>query len=265
MRIQWLAMQPISVNVVAQNEQENIGRCLESVRWADEIVVIDGKSTDQTPQIARQYTDRVIMRKWDGAVQQNNFAVSAASHDWIFTIDADEQVSGELAESIQQLRQCGMNCDAYRVPRRVFYMGRWIRYGGWYPDYKVRFFNRTKARWAGMDPHNKIQMDSGSAVGTLTGDLHHYTYQNVADHLKRVNKYTSIMANEMFQNNVRPTLWKMIGHPAWRFFRMYLLRGGLLDGRAGLAIATIGSFYVFLKYLKLWELQSGHSQSSDSI
>jgi glycosyltransferase involved in cell wall biosynthesis len=246
---------PLSVCIIAFNEEDNIRDCLESVAWADEIVVVDSFSTDATPRICREYTDRVIQRPWPGYVAQKTFALEQASHEWVLCLDADERVTPELAEEIRgalRASRAGKSgCAGYTMPRRTFYLGRWMRHGGWYPDRKLRLLRRSVARVGGTEPHDHHYVEG--KVGHLRGDLHHYTYRDLSDHLGKVDKFTTAASGELVKSGARWPLLRMIFHPPGRFVRMYLLRRGFLDGVPGLVAAVTGAFYVFLKYAKLWE------------
>ena len=245
-------MLKISATVITFNEEHNIRRCLESIRWVDEIVVIDSHSTDRTIEICKEFTDKVIQRDWPGHIDQKNYAVDSATHDWILSLDADEEVSPELLQELKAIAQNGPTVDGYAMPRKVHYLNRWIRYGGWYPDHKVRLFNRQKARWGGINPHDRIIMDSKPIY--LTGDLYHYSFRDVSAHIRQINSFTSIGAEELMARDIKPSWFRLMLHPLAKFFKSYILKAGFLEGRAGFYIAISGSFYVYLKYVKHWEL-----------
>ncbi len=243
----------ISVCIVAMNEEDRIGDCLRSVEFADEWIVVDSHSTDRTREIAAEFGARVIERDWPGHVEQKNFALDQAEHDWVLCIDADERVSPELRVSIQAALASDTLPDGFRFARRTWYLGRWIDHGGWYPDRKLRLFRRGRARWGGINPHDHVQMEGDALL--LSGDLLHYSYRSIADHLRTINSFTTIAAREKHSRGQRAGLLDLLGRPFWKFLRMYLLKAGFLDGVAGIVVAVIGSFYVFLKYAKLLELQ----------
>ncbi len=244
----------IAAIVVCFNEEDNIGRCLASLSWCDEIVVVDAFSTDRTVEIARRHTDRVIQRRWAGYRDQKSFAHSQATKEWVFLVDSDEEVSPELkAEIDDALGRAGGGTDAFAVPRLVYYLGRWWRRGGWYPDYDIRIFRRDRARWGGMDPHEKILVDGG--VRRLRHPLLHYSYRNVADHWKRINRFTGISAAEQKSENRSWRMSDSLLRPAFRFFRSYVWKRGLLEGFPGFFVAATAAMYVFLKYAKLRELE----------
>ncbi len=244
----------VSAIVVCFNEKDNIRRCLESLRWCDEVVVVDSFSTDGTFEICRQYTDKVIQRVWAGYRDQKAFAHSQAGKDWVLLVDADEEVSAELRNEIQQALQLdGDRYCGFAIPRLVFYLNRWWWRGGWYPDFDVRLFRRERAAWGGTDPHEKILVDG--KVRRLTHPLHHYSYRNIEDHLERINRFTSISSRELAKAGKRWHLVDALGRPAFRFFRSYVLKRGFLEGFGGFYVAVMAAVYVFLKYAKLWELE----------
>jgi len=242
----------ISVCIITFNEEQDIRACLESVRWAGEIVVVDSFSADRTVEIAREYTARVIQRGWPGHVEQKNFALQQATGDWILSLDADERVSPELAVEIQEvIRRADRPEVGYAVPRKTFYLGGWVMHGGWYPSRRLRLVRRGRAKWSGVNPHDHLYADG--PTGNLKGDLYHFTYRDIADHLKTIDSFTTISAREMFQAGRKHPLLHMFFHPIGKFLKMYFLRLGFLDGAAGFILAVLSGYYVFLKYAKLWE------------
>ena len=244
----------VSAIVVCFNEEKNIQDCLESLRWCDEIVVVDSFSTDRTVEIARQYTDRIVQRPWAGYRDQKAFAHSQATKQWVMLVDSDERVTPELRDEIQRaLDGDGGRYMGYAVPRLVFYLGRWWRRGGWYPDYDVRLFRRDKATWGGADPHEKILVEG--PVRRLNHPLHHYSYRNIDDHIQRINRFTSISSRELRKEGGRWRLADALLRPAFRFFRSYILKRGFMEGFAGFYVAATAAVYVFLKYAKLWEIE----------
>ena len=244
----------VSAIVVCFNEEPNIGRCLRSLEWCDEIVVVDSYSTDGTVEICRRFTDIVIQRPWAGYRGQKEFAHSKATKDWVLMVDSDEEVTPELQAEIRAALDSDSGRYAgYALPRLVFYLHRWWRRGGWYPDYDVRLFRRDRARWGGLEPHEKIIVDG--PVRRLSYPLHHYTYKNMEDQLQRINRYTSIAARELKNGGRRWRAADALFRPAWRFFRSYVLNRGFMEGFAGFYVAASSAVYVFLKYAKLWELE----------
>jgi glycosyltransferase involved in cell wall biosynthesis len=250
-----LQREKITACVTAGNEEQNIARCLESVRWADELVVIDSFSTDRTVEISRRYTDRVYRHKWLGYIGQKNLACDMASHEWVLFIDADEEVSPELRDEILKQFDSGASRElcGYEFPRRVFFLGRWILHGDWYPDIKLRLFRRSRGRSGGTEPHDRLIVDG--PVQRLRHCMYHYTYTDIADQVMTLNRFSSITAAGMHETGARPSLFRLLFRPPFRFFRSYFLKRGFLDGIPGLVIAACVSFSVFIKYAKLWELR----------
>lgn len=244
----------VSAIIVCFNEEDNIRDCLESLKWVDEIVVVDSFSTDRTVEICRQYTDRVVQRPWAGYRDQKAFAHSLATKDWVFLLDADERVPPELKEEVQDaLAHFGSRYTAFLVPRLVYYLGRWWWRGGWYPDYDIRLFRRDRATWGGKDPHEKILVDG--EVRRLKSPLHHFSYRDVSDHLNRINRFTSISARELRAVGKRWSWGDTLGRPAVRFVHSYLWKRGFFEGFPGFFIAVTAAFYVYLRYAKLRELE----------
>jgi len=244
----------VSAIVVCYNEEKNIGDCLASLRWCDEIVVVDSFSTDRTVDICGQFTDRVIQRSWSGYRDQKAFAHSQATKDWVILVDSDERVTGELRNEIREsLDRDQGSYHGYEVPRLVFYLDRWWYRGGWYPDYDVRLFRRDKATWGGSDPHEKIIVDG--PLRRLKYPLHHFSYRDIDDHIQRINRFTTISSAELNKERQRFRVSDALLRPAVRFFRSYILKRGFMDGFAGFYVALTAAVYVFLKYAKLWELE----------
>lgn len=244
----------VSACVTTFNEEHNIRRCLDSVRWCDEIVVVDSYSTDRTVELSREYTDRVYQQEWLGYIGQKNFIRKLAKYEWILFIDADEEVSTELRDEIKrELAANDGSIVGYRFPRMVNYIGRWIRHGEWYPDIKLRLFLKERGRSGGTEPHDQVFVNG--EVKTLRGKLYHYTYDNLHDHLETMNRFSSITAQEKMRINARFRWRDFLIRPPFRFFKAYILRGGFLDGKRGFIIALISAFGVCMKYAKLWELE----------
>jgi glycosyltransferase involved in cell wall biosynthesis len=244
----------VSAVVVCFNEEDRIADCLESVRWCDEIVVVDSFSTDRTAEICRRYADRFVQQAWAGYRDQKAFAHSLATRDWVLVVDADERVTLELRqEIIDALNRDGQAYAGYAVPRLVYFLRRWWWRGGWYPDYGVRLFRRERATWGGTDPHEEIIVDG--RICRLKNPLHHYSYRNIDDHIQRINRYTSLSSRELKKEGEGWRRSDALLRPAVRFFRFYVLERGFLEGFAGFYVALTAAFYVFLKYAKLWELE----------
>lgn len=244
----------VSAIVVCFNEEDRIADCLESVRWCDEIVVVDSFSTDRTAEICQRYADRFVQQEWAGYRDQKAFAHSLATRDWVLVVDADERVTLELRrEIIDALNRDGQAYAGYAVPRLVYFLRRWWWRGGWYPDYGVRLFRRERVTWGGTDPHQEIIVDG--RICRLKNPLHHYSYRNIDDHIQRINRYTSISSRELKKEGEGWRRSDALLRPAVRFFRFYILERGFLEGFAGFYVALTAAFYVFLKYAKLWELE----------
>lgn len=254
-----MAVQKVTAIVITRNESANLAGALDSVRWADEVIVVDSESTDDTVAIARRYTDRVIVRPWPGYVAQKNFAASEARHDWIVSLDADERVTPELQGEIRAVLSGEPAAAGYRIPRVTFHCGRWIRSTDWYPDYQLRLYDRRRAQWAGRHVHESVRTDG--PVATLRGELQHYAYRDIAHHLQTMDRYTTLAARQLFEDGRRAGWVDLLVTPRLTFFRNYILRGGFRDGMAGLVVSVMNSYYVALKFAKLWELCS-HSTST---
>jgi len=249
-------MTALSVVIITYNEEKNIQRCLESVRsLADEIVVVDSLSTDNTKKICLEYGARFIEQSFLGYIEQKNFALGQASNDYVLSLDADEAIGEKLASSIQKLKNRDTIVDGYRMNRCASYAGRWIRHGTWYPDTKLRLFNRKKARWGGENPHDKVIPDTAAHIGFLKGDILHYTYASIEEHITQMNRFTTIQAEAMLKSGKKATLFKLLVNPVAAFISGYIIKGGFLDGRDGLLLAKAGAYATFIKYMKLWHRQ----------
>lgn len=243
----------LSVAIIAYNEERNIERALSSVSWADEIIVVDSQSTDRTVEIARRYTDKVVIHPWQGHIAQKNFALSLATNEWVLSIDADEEVSPKLANSIKKILAEGPKFDGYMVKRKVFYLGKWIKHCGWYPDYRIRLVKKDKAHWGGESVHDLLIVD-GKVAKIKDGDLYHYSYRDISDHIAKIQSYTTTMAKNKFELGKRAHWYDLLFRPIFSFVKKYIFQLGFLDGIYGFIICSLTSYYVFLKYLKLWEL-----------
>ncbi len=244
-------MPKISACVICFNEEDRIEDCLKSLRSvADEIVVVDSGSTDRTREIATVLADRLIDQSFLGYLEQKNFAVAQASNDWILSLDSDERVSPELAKSILAAKGHLEERVAWSFNRRTYYLYRWLNYT-WYPDAKVRLFDRRRCHWGGVNPHDRV-MVSGGETGHLAGDLHHYSFRSLSDHLNKLNKFTDIAAAELVKSGRRVSAVSPILHGGWAFVRRYILKRGFLDGFAGLTVAVSALLYGFAKYGKAY-------------
>jgi glycosyltransferase involved in cell wall biosynthesis len=254
----------ITATLITLNEADNIREALESVNWADEILVIDSESTDATRDIAESLGARVLVNPWPGFSKQKQFAVDAANHDWIFSLDADERLSPELRSSIDELRARDKSplADGYRVARRAFYMGRWIVGGGWYPDYQLRLFNRRRGRWRDRLIHESVVMDDGAAVETLCGDLLHYSMRDPAHHRQMIDeRYAPLGAQQMYREGKRTSHLQIALAGPLAFLRSFVLKGGFRDGQAGYTIARLAAHHASLKHSLLYGLQTSSANS----
>ena len=247
-------MPPISATIITRNEAANIARAIRSLDCADEILVVDSGSTDETVRIAAELGARTITHAWEGFAAQKSFAVREARHDWILSLDADEELNEEARAAIGEWKQSTPGVGAYRFARRAQYLGRWILHSGWYPDWKIRLFHRSKARWAGDYVHESVVAEG--QVETLNGEILHYTCDSLADHCRRIEFYTDLAAREMFERGQRAGLARQLLAPPWVFLQTYFFKLGVLDGVAGLLIAWMAARYVHRKFVKLAALQS---------
>jgi glycosyltransferase involved in cell wall biosynthesis len=240
----------ISATIITHNEERNLPRAIESLRCADEIVVVDSGSTDRTLEIAEKLGARVVDSPWPGYAKQKNLAAEHATHDWILSIDADESLSEPLDGEILRLKRNGPEYDGYTVPRLAQYLGRWIRHSGWYPDRKIRLYNRQKAHWVGEYVHETVKVDG--RVGALESNLLHFTCDSLSEHLKTMDGYTTLAAQQLVETGEKITWGRMVLEPPWTFFNTYVLKRGYLDGVEGLAIANMAALYNFVKYAKAY-------------
>ena len=246
-------MTKLTVTVITHNEAPHIVDALESVAWADEIVVVDSGSTDETVARARPYASRIEVQPWLGYGTQKNYAASLASNDWILSIDADERVAPLLADEIKGLLADGFSANGYEISRVSHYLGRWIRTTDWYPDFHVRLYNRTVARWSEHAVHESIHCPG--TVRRLRGELLHYPYRDVSEHLSKIDRYTTLVAEQWAAEGRRTSAWQAVVYPRLAFLRNFVLRRGFMDGHTGLVVSLLNSYYVFLKYAKLFEMQ----------
>ena len=244
----------LTVTVITYNESEHIAAALDSVSWADEVIVVDSGSTDGTADIARAKATRVIVRDWPGYSDQKNFAADMASNDWVLSMDADERVTPALADEIRSLLQQGPGASGYRIKRVSRYLGRWIRSTDWFPDYQLRLYNRHAGRWNGLKIHESFRLSQGTP-GRLSGEMEHYAYRNISHHLQKIDAYTTLIADQWMADGRTTNGVAIVLHPVFAFFRNYVIRHGFTDGVAGLVISMLNSYYVFLKLAKLWERQ----------
>jgi glycosyltransferase involved in cell wall biosynthesis len=238
----------ISAAIITYNEERNIARALESLRCCDEIVVVDSGSTDRTVELATKLGARVLDVPWRGYAGQKNHAVECCQNDWVLSLDADEALSEALEAEIWQIKKNGPEYDAYTMPRLAQYLGRWILHSGWYPDRKVRLFDRRRAKWVGSFVHESVAVEG--RIGHLNANILHFTCSSLSEHLRTLDRYTTLAAEQLVSQKA-DIGWKELAiDPAWTFFRTYFVQRGFLDGYEGLAIAYTAAFYNFLKYAK---------------
>jgi glycosyltransferase involved in cell wall biosynthesis len=251
----------LSVTVITLNEAAHIEACLRSVAWADEILVVDSGSTDGTADLARAAGARVIVRGWPGYSEQKNFAAAQVRHDWILSVDADERIPSELAGEIRGVLTTEPAVAGYRIPRKTWHLGRWIRGTDWFPDPQLRLYDRRRACWLPKRVHESV--DAKGPVGRLSHAMEHYAYRNVSHHVETMNKYTTLAAEEMAASGREAGMVDLVVHPAAAFVRNYVLKMGFRDGLAGLIVSVMNTFYVFLKFAKLWALKHPPSEPPD--
>jgi glycosyltransferase involved in cell wall biosynthesis len=245
----------LSAVIITYNEEKNISRCLQSLKGiADEIVIVDSGSDDRTLEIAKEFSAKIVTHPFTGYIEQKNFAVTQTSNEYILSLDADEELSPELHRSIKYLKE-NWKHDGYSFNRLTNYCGKWIHHCGWYPDPKLRLFRTGTGKWGGSNPHDRFIPDSSSSKGKIKGDLYHYSYYSVEDHIRQADNFSRIEARSAFKNGERSNLYHIIIKPKIKFFRDFILRLGFLDGYYGLVICRISSHAMFLKYVRLHELQ----------
>lgn len=240
--------------VISKDEEEKIEDCLKSLLFADEIVMIDSGSTDGTIEIAKSYGVRVVHNDWPGYIGQRNFAKKFAEGEWVLSLDADERVSPELRDEIIKVLK-NPKADGYAIPRVVFYINRWIRHCGWYPDRKIRLFKKEKGVWGGENPHDKVILDG--KVENLNGDLYHLSFDDISDHIRTIQNFTSVAADERVAKGKKAGLFAILLRPPATFLKMYILKRGFLDGIPGFIVSSLSAWHVFSKYIKIREINKG--------
>jgi len=244
----------LSVVIITFNEERNIIRCLDSVKdVADEIVVVDSFSTDKTKAICESRKVKFIEHKFEGHIEQKNFAMKQAANDYILSLDADEALSDELKTSLEEVKN-NWTDDGYTFNRFTNYCGKWIRHSGWYPDVKLRLWDRRKGKWEGVNPHDKCVLEPGTTIKHLKGDLLHYSYYTIEEHILQANKFSTIAAEQLVKRKKRVPFIKVLINPFFKFLRNYFLKAGFLDGYYGFIICTITAHETFQKYAKAWRL-----------
>jgi glycosyltransferase involved in cell wall biosynthesis len=243
----------VSVTIITLDEAEHIAAAIDSAAWADEVIVVDSGSRDETVAIATSRGAQVATRAWSGWIDQKNHAATLARNDWIFSLDADERITPELAAEVAALLRADPPLGGYRIPRVAFHLGRWVRTTDFYPDFQTRLYDRRRARWRGAYVHESVTVDGGA--GRLKGELQHYSFRDLHDQLERINRYTTLAARQMHEQGRRARAWDLLLQPPAAFLRNYVLKRGFVDGAVGLAISLMNSYSVFVKFAKLWEIQ----------
>lgn len=248
-------MEKISAVIIAGNEEKNIADCLESVRWADEIIVVDSESTDRTVEISKRYTDKVFVRKWEGYASQKNYSMSKAVNEWVLSLDADERVSPELLEEMKSLDFS--KADGFYIPRRNYFLGKVIKSCGWSPDYQLRLFRKSKTTLTSRQVHEGFSVDGKREY--LGGELIHHTHTTIAGTLAKVNEYSTLEAAEK-AGRIRVTGAKLLFKPLWAFFQHFIIRRGFTDGVHGLMVSMIHAITKTQVYMKIWEMQNARTK-----
>jgi (heptosyl)LPS beta-1,4-glucosyltransferase len=249
----YLLLVKISASIIVFNEEENIKELCETVSWCDEIVIIDSASTDKTVEIAQKYTDKIFQREFKGYKDKHEFADSNTTGDWIFWIDADERVTPELRESIENLKKQNEADlpDGFWIARKTWYLGRWIKHSGWYPDYQMRLYRKSASFWDGVSPHETARVKGRTEK--LKGEFLHYTKKSLSEHHQVLDRYSSLAAEYLVKNNKNVGAFNLFLNPISAFIRHYFIKQGFRDGVPGLIIAMFTAYSVFLKYAKVWE------------
>ena len=244
----------ISAVIITFNEEKNIKRCLDSlVGVVDEIVVVDSYSTDRTEEICRSYDTVFLPHRFYGHIQQKNWAILQASFPHILSLDADEALSFELKDAILRVKE-DWRKDGYSFSRLTSYCGKWIRHTSWYPSRKLRLWDSRKGSWGGYNPHDRFILDPGASSSVLKGDLLHYSYYSVSEHLQQINSFSSIMARTYYERGVKVNFLTLVFRPFWRFFKDFFIQRGFMDGYYGFVVSINSAYAVFLRFVKLRNL-----------
>jgi glycosyltransferase involved in cell wall biosynthesis len=243
-------MSKISAIIITYNEEKNIRRCLSSIAWVDEIVVVDSQSTDDTKKIASLFTSRIFDIKWEGFGKAKDYAKDKASCPWILSVDADEVVTEDLKKEIQKITQSEDSLNGYYIPRKSNFLGKWIKHGGWYLDYVLRLFKKNEAKFSHSLVHEKVELNG--EIGYLKNPLLHYTDPSFDHYLEKLNRYTSLSAEQLSREGKKAGVLDLIFRPFFTFFKVYFMKRGFLDGSVGFILAISSAFHVFSKYVKLW-------------
>jgi glycosyltransferase involved in cell wall biosynthesis len=242
----------LSVTIICKNEEENIRECLESVKWVDEIIIVDSYSIDRTIEIAKEYTDKIYQQEWLGFAKQREFALSKVSKEWVFPLDADERCSPELKDEILSVIKSENKFAGYRIPRKSFFLNKWIKHGGWYPGYQTRLFLKEKTVVADRLVHEGYELNG--QLGFLKSDILHYTVTSISDYMSKVNHYSSLQAVEKSKKK-KIKLSDILFRPIASHIQQFILKRGFLDGIYGLMVTNFDVITNMLTYMKAWELQ----------
>ncbi|MFV2057266.1 MAG: glycosyltransferase family 2 protein [Thiohalomonadales bacterium] len=243
-------MASISACIISFNEERKIEACLQSLQGVvDEIIIVDSLSQDETINISKRYTDKIFHQAFLGHIEQKNFAVSKAKHTWILALDCDERLSPELRKSILSIKDSLNDYDAYKMPRKTYYIYRWLEHC-WYPDRKIRLFNKERALWAGVNPHDRVEVDS-NRINLLNGDIYHYSFDSISAHIQTLDKFSEIGAEQLIKKGKQYGVISAFSHASWTFIKIYFLRRGFLDGFAGIVVSVLSFVHVFSKYSKV--------------
>lgn len=248
-----MTLPKISVTIITHNEEENIENCLKSIKWADEIVVVDSFSTDKTLAICKKYKARIIKYKWLGYSKQKNLAIDNSRNEWVLSLDADERITKELLDEIKKEFERGDAADGYYIARKNFFLGKWIKHCGWYPDYNLRLFKKTKGRFIEREVHERAEVNG--AAKYLKHPMEHYTYKTLSDFISRLDRYSTLSAMELHKKGKRAGWSHFTIRPLSTFLKMYFFKNGFLEGFYGILLSGLYAFYTFSKYAKLWEMQ----------
>jgi glycosyltransferase involved in cell wall biosynthesis len=244
-------MPKISVVIITKNEEKNIGRCIDSVKGiADEILVVDSFSTDKTKEICKSKGARFVQHAFEGHIEQKNYATWLTEYSHVLALDADEALDDTLKKSIVEVKE-NWKYDGYEMNRLTNYCGTWIKHCGWYPDRKLRLFDKTKGKWGGINPHDKFELQAGSTTSRLKGDILHYSYYTIDDHYKQIEYFTTINAKASFDRGKHAPFWKLYIAPVIKFVKDYVVKLGFLDGQAGWQISRLSAWATYVKYRKL--------------
>lgn len=250
---------PISLVIITLNEEAHIERCIRSVPFADDVVVVDSFSMDRTVEIAQKCGARVFQEKWKGFGPQKAFATAQAKNDWVLSLDADEALSPELAEELCQ-KFASLDREAgYLFPRKSYHLGRWITHGGWYPDYQLRLFNKAQSQWNAADVHEKVEVKRKLKVAH---DLHHWVFDSLSDQVVTNDRYSTLGAKQLMASGKKFSYFKFFTKPVSKFIETYIVKRGFMDGIPGFIIAVGASYSIFLKFAKMWEAERVQKKSN---